>query len=63
MIIKRITEADETSWFGKPKKNQLKCPKCGEDLYDIKPNLILTSHPPQVNTGCLKCGYKGYRVV
>jgi hypothetical protein len=45
-----------------PKKNSIKCPICGKELYDSYPNVTLTSDPPQKNTHCKKCGYVGYRV-
>ena len=45
-----------------PKKNGIKCPDCGRELLDSYPNTTLTSDPPQKNTHCDKCGYKGYRV-
>jgi len=50
--------------FGKPQKNGIACPKCGEELYDTQPNTTLTSNPPQKNIGCLSenCDYVGYRI-
>jgi len=44
-----------------PKPNGIKCPKCGEELLDSTPNIVLTSYPPQYNIHCSKCGYSGYR--
>jgi hypothetical protein len=32
-----------------PQPNGIKCPKCGEELMDTYPNMILTSDPPQKN--------------
>lgn len=49
----------------KPKtiKNGIACDKCGEELIDSYPNLILTSYPAQKNVHCEKCGFIGYRYV
>jgi len=44
-----------------PKPNGIKCPKCGEELFDSTPDIVLTSNPPQYNVHCPKCGYKGLR--
>ena len=44
-----------------PKHNGIVCPKCGEELFDSTPNIVLLSNPPQYNIHCEKCGYKGYR--
>jgi hypothetical protein len=46
-----------------PKLNGRICPKCGNNLYDSIPVMILTSIPPQLNTHCCKCDYKGYRIL
>jgi len=43
--------------------NGIKCPKCGEELMDTYPNIILTSDPPQKNVHCPKCDHKGYRFI
>jgi hypothetical protein len=47
-----------------PRLNGIACPKCGEELYDDKPNEILTTFPPQKSFKCsnINCGYKGYRI-
>ena len=45
----------------KPKLNGIICPKCGSELYDSNPMMILTSFPPKKNTHCGKCDYKGRR--
>jgi len=44
-----------------PVPNGIACPKCGEELFDSTPNIVLTSYPPQHNVNCPKCGYTGYR--
>lgn len=46
-----------------PEKNGQKCPRCTEPLFDLHPNRIFTSHPAQKETGCLACGYTGYRTI
>ena len=46
-----------------PQPNGIKCPKCGEELMDTYPNMILTSDPPQKNVHCPKCDHKGYRFI
>jgi ribosomal protein S27AE len=45
-----------------PKPNGIACPKCGEELLDSHPNVILTSMPAQKNVHCSKCDYVGYRI-
>lgn len=44
-----------------PQPNGIECPNCKEELLDSNPMMTLTSNPPQKNTHCEKCGYKGYR--
>jgi DNA-directed RNA polymerase subunit RPC12/RpoP len=46
-----------------PQPNGIKCPKCGEELMDTYPNMILTSDPPQKNVHCPTCDHKGYRFI
>ena len=45
-----------------PVLNGIACPECGEELYDSKPMVTLTSMPSQKNVKCSKCDYVGYRV-
>jgi len=47
--------------YGNPVKNGISCPKCGKEMWDSHPMVILTSHPAQKNVHC-DCGYKGYRI-
>lgn len=44
--------------------NGIACPKCGAELADTNPNMIMTSNPPQTGVNCSDqaCGYRGYRV-
>jgi len=44
-----------------PKPNGISCPRCGNELLDSTPNIVLTSYPPQLNVHCPKCDYRGYR--
>tara|TARA_R110000868_G_C10426085_1_gene723836 strand:+ start:338 stop:559 length:222 start_codon:yes stop_codon:yes gene_type:complete len=69
--LKTLTEnnADAFSFtrvdFNAPQLNGIACPKCGSELFDSQPNVILTSHPAQKNTKCSskKCDYSGYRFI
>lgn len=44
-----------------PRKNGIECPKCKQELSDADSS-VLTSIPPQKNTVCESCGYRGYRI-
>lgn len=46
----------------KPVLNGIACPKCGEEMMDSNPMVVLTSYPPQKNVNCSKCDYVGYRI-
>lgn len=52
----------QDSYIPKVEYNGIACPKCGEELYDSRPMVILTSMPPQKNVACSKCDYRGYRL-
>lgn len=55
-------QAREVYWHRNlPKPNGIACPKCGEELLDSNPDVILPTAPSQLNVHCV-CGYKGYRV-
>jgi hypothetical protein len=43
--------------------NGIACPKCGSELYDTEPDIILTTLPAQLNVKCTnhKCDFDGYR--
>ena len=45
-----------------PVLNGVACPKCGEEMYDSSPLIMLTSMPAQKNVHCSKCDYVGYRI-
>jgi DNA-directed RNA polymerase subunit RPC12/RpoP len=68
--VKTLEEYNAERWkaheiqeeLGKPHPNNIKCPNCGAELWDSRPNLILTSYPPQKDVHCPVCGYKGYRL-
>lgn len=44
-----------------PAKNGIVCPKCGNELFDSDPYIILGSDPPQKEVYC-DCGFRGYRI-
>ena len=48
--------------YNNPKLNGISCPKCGQEMYDSNPMVILTSMPEQKNVHCSKCDYTGYRI-
>jgi len=43
------------------RSNGIACPKCGAELRDTLPIVILTSAPPRKDVNCV-CGWKGTRV-
>jgi len=47
----------------KPRKNNIVCPECGEELWDADPRMIFATYPPKVKVSCRKCGYTNYRVL
>ena len=61
-IIKK-KEIEDYKKKNVPTSSAYKCPKCGEELMDSYPNMILTSDPPQKNVHCPKCDHKGYRFI
>ena len=42
--------------------NGIACPKCGKELWDSQPMMLLTSYPPQRDIRCPVCNYRGYRL-
>lgn len=44
----------------RPHPNGLACPKCGDELWDSSPWVVLSSNPPMKNVHCPACGYQGY---
>ena len=44
-----------------PVLNGIKCPDCGEELFDTNPEQILLSMPPQYNIHYKYCKYTGTR--
>jgi len=60
----RSAQAFRGSWRIGEKQlcvNGLACPECGEELYDVNPDMVLTSMPPQLNVACTNCVWKGFR--
>ena len=43
--------------------NGIACPKCGEELLDVNPNVRSTSWPPKTRVACKACSWQGRRVV
>lgn len=63
-----LDEYNDTEWEAfedayTPTLNGIDCNKCGTELKDIHPGLIVTLHPPQTDVICDGCGFKGYRIV
>ena len=42
--------------------NGIACPKCGEELWDTNPMVMLSSNPPRKQIHCVACGYVGTRI-
>ena len=63
--ISNMTTSSSTYGYPRtePEPNGVKCPKCGEEMMDTYPNMILTSNPAQKNVHCPKCDHKGYRFI
>ena len=45
--------------FNNQAKTGFACPNCGEELFYVNNNTVLTSYPPQKLVECLQCTYKG----
>lgn len=47
-----------------PRKNGIRCVsgKCGAELYDSHPHLLLKTDPPTKAVHCVKCGFRGSRL-
>lgn len=43
-------------------RNNIACPKCGEELYDSNPSMTLTSFPPRKSIHCGACDFKDTRI-
>jgi len=48
-------------FIGDPSPNGIACPRCGRELFDSHPHVVLTSNPPQKSIHCGGCSYRGYR--
>ena len=58
-------QASSMQWemnYTSPRLNGIACPKCGKEMYDSNPMVMLTSMPAQKNVHCSKCDYVGYRI-
>ena len=45
-----------------PHGNGIACPKCGAQLWDSDPKMMLPTQPPKKNIHCPACDYRGYRL-
>lgn len=52
-----------TQITNEPKLNGIACPKCGSELYDTNPMVVLTSYPPKKNIHCVECDYVGFSLI
>ena len=43
-----------------PQPTGLECPKCGGEMIDIEPNVLLTSYPAKKKIVCGDCKYTDY---
>ena len=48
--------------YNRPRPNGILCPECGNELFDVNPNTVLTSYPPKKAVKCNGCGFNGYRL-
>jgi hypothetical protein len=69
-VLKTLADANRDahrrharSISSEPLLNGIACPKCGSELLDSRPDVVLPSLPPQKNIYCTGCGYRGYRTV
>jgi hypothetical protein len=44
----------ETAWVG------VACDRCGGELYNSTPGMMLMTDPPKINVRCSKCDFSGY---
>ena len=44
----------ETAWVG------VACDRCGGELYNPEPGMMLMTDPPKITVRCSKCEFKGY---
>ena len=58
----RRKQQEHLDHMNEPHGNDIACPKCGKELWDSTPMMMLTSNPPQKNVHCPACGYRGYRI-
>lgn len=68
MTLKSLDQRSRERWaafeaqqkLAQPHPNGIACPKCGLELWDSNPMIVLTSDPPQKNIHCPACGWRGY---
>ena len=44
----------ETAWVG------VACDRCGGELYNSEPGIMLMTDPPKITVRCSKCDFSGY---
>jgi hypothetical protein len=44
-------------------KNGIKCPICGEEMWDGDPRLIIATFPPKRKVFCKSCKHIDYKVL
>jgi hypothetical protein len=65
-MAKKLKTLEQHEWlsrpyYERPLLNGIACPKCGHELLDSNPGVLLLSKPPQLNIHCSSCPYKGTR--
>jgi len=57
------SRAQRVGQFGSaPIPNGIACPKCGKELVDSTPNMVLATWPAQHRVHCPSCNYTGTRL-
>jgi len=65
--LEQFNEERQARWrkaleLNDPHPNGIACPRCGKEMFDIEPTMMLTSYPPKMKVKCPWCGYIGYRL-
>ena len=60
----KLKDEEEKKWaeiYSNSKKygTGIGCPRCGEELIQTNPNLLLCSDPPRKSVHCNLCDFKG----
>ena len=54
--------AEKYKIINKGLPNNIACPKCGQELCDVKTKEFLLSYPPKISVRCSSCDFVGYRI-